>query len=109
MTGEVLKVQTIVRSSGLSVNESAGVPLTEKSLASTEAGSIGSEKGSGKSGGAVPTTTSPAAGTLEITVGAISKWETQVAQLAGKPESSDVEYSAPLQNVPSTGSTPMPL
>ena len=39
--------------------------------------------------GAVPVTTDPAAGSLEITVGASAKWEIQVAQLAGKPERSD--------------------
>jgi hypothetical protein len=41
-TGEVLKTKVMVRSSGLIVSESAGVPLTVKSLAWTVAGSIAS-------------------------------------------------------------------
>ena len=41
-TGEVLKMKVMVRSSGLIVSESAGVPLTVKSLAWTVAGSTAS-------------------------------------------------------------------
>ena len=52
----------IVRSSPLIEAESAGVPLTVKSPAVIEAGSIGSEKVSEKVVGAAPVTTEPAAG-----------------------------------------------
>ncbi len=99
----------IVRSSALIEAESAGVPLTVKSLAVIEAGSIGSENVSENVVGAVPVTIEPAAGTLEMTEGASVKCEIQVAQLAGSPDSSDVAYSAPLQSEPSTGSMAMPL
>ena len=85
------------------------VPLTVKSLALIDAGSIGSENVSEKVVGAVPVTTEPAAGSLEMTVGASEKWEIQVAQLAGTPESRSVAYSAPPQKLPSPGSTAMPL
>ena len=49
------------------------MPLTVKSLAVIDVGSIGSEKVSEKVVGAVPVTTDPAAGVLETTVGAIDE------------------------------------
>src|SRR3954453_15603696 len=100
----------MVSPSPLSVAESAGMPSTVKSPESIEAGSIGSSNVKEKAVGAAPVTTEPGAGLLEITVGTISKWEIQVAQLAGKPARSAVAYSAPPQNVPGAdGSTAMPL
>ena len=79
------------------------MPLTVKSPALIEAGSIGWENVKENVVGGVPVTTDPAAGSLETTVGTIAKWEIQVAQLAGTPESQRVAYSAPPQNVPGTG------
>ena len=99
----------MVRPSALSEAESAPMPLTVKSEAMIESGSIGSEKVRENVVGGVPVTIEPAAGVLEMTIGAITKCEIQVAQLAGSPERSDVEYSAPLQIDPSVGSMPMPL
>ena len=61
-TGVVVKLKVIVALPLLNVNESAGVPLTVKSVASTVAGTTGSLRLIMKSVGAVLTTKLPQAG-----------------------------------------------